>query len=106
MVHSAMVPSIASPMATRTRAAVDPRTAIRVHVRQLHILTMILIHMILFRQRRPKKRKWPNGLEAGATLWKGSIRGKEGAWILLPLAWIFLPQGLDFPSPRLGFSFP
>ena len=54
MVHSAMVASIASPIATRTLTAVDPRTAIRGHVRQLHILYMVVIPMMLFRQRRPK----------------------------------------------------
>src|SRR5208282_2000863 len=52
----------ASPIATRTPTAVDPRTAIRGHVRQLHILSMILIHMILCRQRRRKREK---GLGAG-----------------------------------------
>ncbi len=41
MVHSAMVASIASPMVTRTLTVVDPRTAIRGHVRQLHIVYMI-----------------------------------------------------------------
>jgi len=41
MVHSAMVASIASPIVTRTPTAVDPRTAIRGHLRQLHILYMI-----------------------------------------------------------------
>ncbi len=55
MVHSAMVTSIASPIVTRTVTAVDPRTAIRGHVRQLHILYTILIPMLLFRQERPKK---------------------------------------------------
>ncbi len=59
MVHSAMVASIAGPIVTRTPTAVDPRTAIRGHVRQLNILYMILIPMTLFRQRRPKKEKWP-----------------------------------------------
>ena len=55
MVHSAMVASIASEMVTRTPTAIDPRTAIRGHVRRLHILYVSLIYMILSRERRPKK---------------------------------------------------
>ena len=62
MVHTALVASIATPIVTRTLTACDPRTAIRGHVRQLNILHTILIPMKLFRQRRPKKRKWPMGV--------------------------------------------
>ncbi len=58
--------------------------------------------MILFRRRRPKKQKWPSGRRNPL---KRLDSRKERGWILLPLAWIFLPQGLDFPSLRLGFSF-
>ena len=102
MVH-AMAASIGSPIATRTLTAVDPRTAIRGHVRQLHMLSMSLIPMMLFRQRRPEKKK---GARGRRNLLKRLNSRKERAWILLPLAWIFLPKGLDFPSLRLGFSLP
>jgi hypothetical protein len=36
---------------------------------------------------------------------KRLVSRKERAWILLPLAWIFLPNGLDFSSQKLGFFF-
>jgi len=58
MVHTAVAASIASPMARSTLPGVDPRTAIRGHARQLHILYMTLNAMMLFHQRRPKKKKW------------------------------------------------
>jgi hypothetical protein len=54
MVHSDMVATIASPMAWRKPTAVDPRSAIRGHVRQLHFIYTILIHMI--RDGRKKER--------------------------------------------------
>ncbi len=78
----------ASPIATRTLTVVDPRTAVGQPVRPLPILYMILIHMMLFRQRRPRKTKWPGG-------WRNPLKRldsrKDRAWIFLPLAWIFLP---------------
>ncbi len=94
-----MAASIASPTVTRTLAAVDPRTAIRGHVRQLHIIYMILIHMILFPQRRPKKKKWRKRAEGAAQPFE-KARFAEGKSL------DFASPGLDFPSPRLGFSFP
>jgi len=54
MVYSAMAASIASPMMTRTLTAVDPRTAIRGHVHQLHILCMILFRQGPLRHREPR----------------------------------------------------
>ncbi len=77
MVHSAMVASIASRILTRTLTAVDPRTAIRGHVRQLHIIIMILIPMILFRQRRPQKKRWTRGRRNPL---KRLDSSKEGPW--------------------------
>ncbi len=61
----------------------------------MHILYMILIHMILFRQRRPKKMKWREG---PAQLFE-KARFAEGKTLDFP------SPGLDFPSLRLGFSF-
>src|SRR5208282_2830437 len=89
MAYCAMVASFASSMVTRTLTAVDPRTAIRGHVRQ--------------------KERWPRGRRN--PLKRLDSRKERGwillplAWIFLPLAWILLPQGLDFRSLRLGFSF-
>ena len=88
--------------ARRTQTVVDPRTAIltaiRGHMRQLHILTMILIPTILFRQRRSKRKRWQDGLRGRNPLKKLNSR-KKGAWILLRLAWIFLPQAWIFLPP-------
>ena len=105
-----MVASIASPMVTRTLTAVDPRTAIRGHVRQLHILYVSLIHMILFRQRRPKKKKWREGwrseIEDNPLKRLTSRKEKDLHFVpsgldFVPPAWICAPLG--FCSDRLGF---
>jgi hypothetical protein len=82
----------------------DP-IAIRGRLRRLHILNMILDPVISFRQRRPKKEKWPGGRRNSL---KSLDSRKEKAWILLPSALDFLPHDLDFPSngfenPSTGF---
>src|SRR5208282_1581160 len=69
--------------------AVDPRTAIRGHARQLHI-----IHMILFHRRRPTKRGWPR-LPSPASKGRrhrerseaiqGNVRRPTFSWIATPL---------------------
>src|SRR5271166_5270936 len=76
MVHSAMVASIAGPIATRRPTAADPRTAIRGRARQLHGLCMIL-----FRQRRPKTK---NGVRGRRNPLTRLDSRKERAWIFLP----------------------
>ena len=91
-----MVASSASPIVMRRLTAVDPRTAIRGHVRQLHILYMILIPMMLFRQRRPKRTKWR----------EGPAQPFEKARFAEGKSLDFSSPGLDFSSLRLGFSFP
>ncbi len=85
----------ASPIVTRTPTAVDPRTAIRGHVRQLHTLYMILIP----RRRRSKKTKWDNGIGGRRNPLKG-LDSRKGRSL------DFASPGLDSPSPRLGFCFP
>ncbi len=75
----------ASPIATRTLTAADPRTAIRGHARQLPIL-----HMILVRQRRPKKKKWPRGA------WRNPLKRLQ----------FFGGETLDFASPGLDIHSP
>src|SRR5271166_224203 len=95
MVHSAMVASIASPIATRTLIAVAQPRAIA------HSLYDLSPHVLISPEAAEKER-WPRGRRNPL---KRLDSRKERAWILLPLTWILLPQGLDFPSPRLGFSF-
>ena len=60
-----MVASIASPIGTRTLTAVDPRTAIRGHARQLHILYVILIPMMLFRREAAEKKRMALPVKVG-----------------------------------------
>src|SRR5208282_3487615 len=55
-----------------------------------------LIHMMLFHQRRPKTKKWR---ERPAQPFE-KAQFAEGKTLDFPSA------GLDFPSLRLGFSFP
>jgi len=81
----------ASPIVTRTPTAVDPPTAIRGHLRQLHI-----IYMILFasdgRKRKDGMRDRRNPLKRLDFIERKTLD--------------FASPGLDFPSLRLGFLFP
>jgi hypothetical protein len=87
MVHSAMVASIAGPIATRRPTAVDPRTAIRGLVRQLQNGALAEGPAQPFEKARFAERK-----ELGFCFpWLGFCF----------LAWVFLPEGLDFPSAGL-----
>src|SRR5208282_5256274 len=83
MVHTAVAASIASPMARRTLPGVEQSPA-----RQLHILYMTLNAMLLFHQRRPKKKKWR----------EGPTQPFEKARFAERNSLDFSSPGLDFPS--------